>query len=79
MYYVYILKSEKDGTFYTGMTLDIQKRLLEHNQSVTKTTRARQPWKLIYSESCKTRQEARLREMYWKSGAGREKRNLLQV
>jgi predicted GIY-YIG superfamily endonuclease len=28
MYYTYVLKSEKDGRFYTGVTNDLRKRLL---------------------------------------------------
>ena len=31
------------------------------------------PFELIYSEACKTRPEARIREKYWKSGIGKEK------
>ncbi len=76
MFYVYILQSEKDGSFYTGMTSNLEKRLLEHNQSVTKTTRSRKPWKLIFHESFQTRPEARKRELYWKSGSGREERDV---
>lgn len=76
MHYVYILQSEKDGAFYTGMTSDIKKRLAQHSKGITKTTKSRRPWKLVYSETFKTKAEARTRELYWKSGIGREERNL---
>ena len=36
MYYIYILHSEKDKSFYTGFTEDLKKRVIEHN---TKTQR----------------------------------------
>ncbi len=30
MFYVYLLKSDKDDNLYTGFTNDIRKRLLKH-------------------------------------------------
>lgn len=74
MFFVYILQSQKDYTFYTGLTQDVSKRLIQHNQSVTKTTRARQPWKLVYTEKFLTRADGRAREKFRKSGLGRELR-----
>ncbi len=79
MFYVYILQSERDGSYYTGMTTDVEKRLLQHNQSTTKTTRSKKPWRLLYAESHVTLEEARQRELYWKSGIGREERKKLQA
>ena len=74
MYYVYILQSEFDGTFYTGMTFNVESRLLEHNRGVTKTTKTKKPWRLVYTEEHMTREAARARELFWKSGQGREQR-----
>jgi putative endonuclease len=73
MYYVYVLYSEKFNRYYTGFTENIERRLTEHNTDKTKSTRSYKPWKLIFSEECKTRLEARNREKYYKSGVGREK------
>lgn len=62
MYYVYILKCS-DGTFYTGSTNDIDKRLETHNLGKgAKYTRGRLPVKLMYSESFETKGEALKRE-----------------
>lgn len=50
-YYVYILKCS-DGSYYTGVTNDLEKRLGEHNSnfSVTSYTYKRRPVKLVYSQ-----------------------------
>ncbi len=73
MFYVYVLYSEKFNRYYTGFTKSIEHRLAEHNAGKTKSTKPYRPWKLIFSEECKTRLEARNREKYYKSGTGREK------
>ncbi len=75
MYYVYILKSEQNNHYYTGLTNDIDRRLLEHNSGGTKSTKAHVPYKLVYKESFPTRVEARNREKFLKSGIGREFRD----
>ena len=77
MYYLYILKSEKDQRTYTGYTKNLKKRLQEHNNGEVAATRNRRPLKVIYFENCATREQAKRREIYWKSGAGR--RNLQRI
>ncbi|MEK7624219.1 MAG: GIY-YIG nuclease family protein [Patescibacteria group bacterium] len=79
MYHVYILQSLKDKKFYTGITNNISRRLKEHNRGKksTPSTSQRGPFQLLYSESFKTREEARSREKLFKSGAGRKLRNQL--
>jgi putative endonuclease len=72
MFYVYVLRSLKDGKFYTGMTADLERRLEEHNRGITRSTRSRKPFIVIYKETTTNRIEARKREKYLKSGAGRE-------
>ena len=50
MYYVYILKC-RDGTLYTGITTNVQKRLATHNSGKgAKYTRSRLPVTLLYQE-----------------------------
>jgi putative endonuclease len=71
-YFVYILESEIDGRLYKGQTSDIDKRIKEHNSGKTKSTRGYMPWKLVYFERFETREEAVLREKYFKTGSGRE-------
>ena len=62
-YYVYLLVCA-DGTFYTGVTTDTQRRVREHNNSLkgAKYTRARRPVSLAYEEECVSRSEAQKRE-----------------
>jgi putative endonuclease len=71
-YFVYILESEIDGRLYKGQTSDIENRLTEHNSGKTKSTKGYKPWKLVYFERYETRDEALLREKYFKTGSGRE-------
>ncbi|MDX2414586.1 MAG: GIY-YIG nuclease family protein, partial [Bacteroidales bacterium] len=72
MYYVYILKSLKDGRLYKGVTKDIDQRIKEHNTGKTKSTRPYKPWEVVYFESFDNFESARQRELYLKSGSGRE-------
>jgi len=60
--YVYILRSEKDRNFYTGCTVNLKKRLNEHNAGRVRSTSWRRPLELVYWEACKTRSEAMRRE-----------------
>lgn len=71
-YFVYVLESEIDGRLYKGQTSDIEKRLTEHNSGKPKSTKGYKPWKLVYFERYETRDEALLREKYFKTGSGRE-------
>ena len=71
MFYVYVLESEKDKSHYIGLSQDTEKRLKEHNAGRVKSTKPKIPWSLVYKEHCSTRQEAREREKYLKSAAGR--------
>jgi putative endonuclease len=77
IYYLYILRSRNDLKFYTGITTDINKRLREHNRrsKATRSTVSRRDFEIIYVEECQTREEARDREKFWKSGQGREYRD----
>ncbi len=66
---VYILTCA-DGTFYTGITTDLKRRLNEHNSSGlgAKYTRGRRPVKLIYarrlkSKSLASKEEWRIKKM----------------
>ena len=52
--------------------------MLRHNSGYEKTTKPYKPFKLIYSEKCENRIEARQREIYWKSGTGKEKLRVIR-
>ena len=62
MFYVYILRSEKDRNLYTGYTNDLKRRLKEHNSGISKSTKLRTPFTLIYYEAYKSREDATHRE-----------------
>jgi len=61
-FFVYILQSQKDGTFYKGYTSDYNRRLLQHNQGKCYYTSRKMPWKIVYLEKCKSKAEAIKRE-----------------
>lgn len=63
-WYVYILRCA-DGTFYTGITTEVERRVGEHNAGGAlgaRYTRARRPVTLCYSEELPSRAEAARRE-----------------
>lgn len=62
MWYVYILRCA-DGILYTGSTMDIERRVKEHNRKKGGgCTRGRLPVKLVYKELLLNRSEAQKRE-----------------
>mgnify|MGYP001383099956 FL=1 len=77
-YFVYLIGTYKNSRLitYVGYTNNLKKRLGLHNRGKgAKFTRGRS-WKLLYSEKCKTKREAILREYYIKKN--RKFRNLIK-
>jgi putative endonuclease len=74
MYHLYILKC-KDGTLYTGIADDLDRRVKEHNLSKrgAKYTRSRRPVKLVYSRRFRNRSNAQKEEARIKSLSRKEK------
>jgi putative endonuclease len=72
MYYVYVIKSIKDGSYYKGRTENINRRLTEHNNGKTKSNRINKPFRLIHVELTDNLENAIKLEKYLKSGYGRE-------
>ncbi|HEY5713825.1 MAG TPA: GIY-YIG nuclease family protein [Candidatus Gracilibacteria bacterium] len=70
-YTVYILRSQKDEKRYIGMTRDLERRLAEHNTGMVKSTKNRKPMRLVYTEKFTTKEEASVREKFFKTGQGR--------
>ena len=69
MYYLYILECS-DKTLYTGITTDLNRRLVEHNSTNlgAKYTSSRRPVKTVYSKRFKNRsaaakEEARIKKL----------------
>ncbi|MDD4855267.1 MAG: GIY-YIG nuclease family protein [Sulfuricurvum sp.] len=77
-YYVYMLQCN-DGTLYTGIALDIKKRVIEHNISPkgAKYTHSRRPVALAYSETCKDKSAALKREITIKKMSRLQKNQLI--
>jgi putative endonuclease len=72
MYFVYVLRSETTGRHYVGYTSDLTQRLGQHDNGITKSTKNRGPWEMVYREEFNTRSEAARRERFFKTGQGRE-------
>ena len=70
-FYVYILFSLKDKKFYTGFTNNLKKRLTEHANGQVVATKNRRPLKLIHYEYFTEEADAKAREVFLKSGFGR--------
>ncbi len=60
--YVYLLRSRKDGKFYLGWATHLKRRLDEHNRGLTRSTKGRGPFQLVYAEAYSTVESAKARE-----------------
>ena len=71
---VYALHNQESNKIYIGQTVNIEKRLREHNLKRGKhfTALVSGQWKLVYSEQYETRTEALVREKQLKSYQGRK-------
>jgi putative endonuclease len=70
MYYIYVLKSQKDGKLYIGYTENLNRRFSEHNEGKIISTKYRIPFELVYFEACRNQKDALHREKYLKSTYG---------
>jgi len=76
---VYILKC-RDGSYYTGITNDLKKRLWDHESGAgAKYTRGRGPFEVVFSEPHDNRSEASKREFQLKKLTRKEKENLIHL
>jgi putative endonuclease len=77
VHYVYIVECA-DGTYYTGYTTDVERRVAEHDAGEgAKYTRGRTPVELVHVEEYETRSAAMSREHGIKSLSRREKERLV--
>lgn len=73
MFFVYMLKC-RDGTFYTGIAKDLEKRMEVHRSGKgSKYVRTRLPFRLVYSESAESKSAAMKRENHIKQMSRAEK------
>jgi putative endonuclease len=76
-HFVYIVRC-RDGTYYTGYTTDLAKRIKAHNNGTgAKYTRGRGPVELLYMEECSSKEAAMQREWAIKSLTRQEKQRLI--
>jgi len=68
--YVYILESTKTDDLYIGYTVDLRKRLTEHNHGLNFSTKPYRPWQLIHYEAYRNEKDAKRREKYLKTNQG---------
>ena len=79
VWYVYILRCA-DGTLYTGISTDVEKRLQAHRSGRgAKYTRSRCPLTLVYREVCGSHSQALKRECRIKSMTRQEKLQLIRL
>ena len=72
MFYVYFLKSLKNGDLYVGSCEDVDKRVSNHNNGKVKSTKGYRPWKLVGFEEYASRSEAFRKEKFFKTGQQKE-------
>ena len=72
MYIVYVIKSIERNYIYVGLTSNLERRFSDHTNGLNRTTKPYAPFVKLFAETFKTRQEARNREKYLKSGIGKE-------
>ena len=78
-WYVYIVECA-DGSFYTGITTNVKRRILEHNygSKSAKYTRSRRPVRLVYMKEVQDRSEASKEEYRIKRLKRKQKLELIQ-
>jgi putative endonuclease len=69
MYFVYVLQSDLDRSFYIGQTDDVKALVRRHNAGYVPSTKNRGPWRLVGTETFETRDKARWREYSIKRSA----------
>lgn len=80
-WYVYLLRC-RDGTFYTGVARDLERRLRQHNGELAggaRYTRGRRPVELVWSEPCEDRSAAQIREAQVRKMSKAEKLRLVRT
>lgn len=80
-WYVYLLRCS-DGTYYTGMTLNLERRVQEHNDGAprgARYTRGRRPVELVWSARCDDRVAAMREERRIKQLPRARKEQLIDI
>ena len=77
MYYVYVLQDET-GSFYTGFTQDLRRRVEAHNAGASAATRGR-CWRLVYYEAYVSAAAGRRRELQIKRNGNARKALMARI
>jgi putative endonuclease len=72
MFYVYAISSVARNYIYVGLTDNLERRLRQHNSGWNPTTKPYAPFQLLLSETFPSRQAARQREKWLRTGVGKE-------
>ena len=72
MFYCYVLKSERTGRRYVGSCEDLEVRFGRHNLGKVQGTKHGTPWIMLHREVFDTRRQAITKELYYKTGRGRD-------
>jgi predicted GIY-YIG superfamily endonuclease len=76
-WFLYIVEC-RDGSLYTGVTNDIERRVNQHNEGTgARYTRSRRPVRVRYQETCDSRSTALVRECAVRLMSPKEKRALI--
>jgi len=70
MYYVYILQSQKDESYYTGVTENLKQRIQDHNWHLARYSSSKTPFELAWFCGFRTKSKALSFEKYLKQGSG---------
>ena len=73
MWFVYLIQSKLDSSFYIGFAEHLRKRIIEHNQDKTKSIKHKVPFRLIYFEAYPNKTLARKREIELKKNSFKKK------
>ncbi len=71
MHFTYVLRSERDRRLYIGLTTNIARRIAQHNDGTTTSTKSRRPLTLLYYEAHCSPEDAKRRERYFKTAKGK--------
>ena len=74
-YYVYIIQSLKDASYYIGVTVNLKRRISEHNNGSAKYSKSKMPYRLIWFSGFRNKIKALAFEKYLKSSSGFAFRN----
>jgi putative endonuclease len=72
MYYTYIIETLNEKHRFIGHCRNLKSQLNQHNSRNVKATRDNRPWRIIYSEKFKNKNDAISREKYFKSISGQK-------